>query len=459
MVNNSDYLPMIHSGMIEFNEKMKSNIDRFNENLDSLIAEQKRRFTFKHEPQIELPFDAEYKNIVDKINKDYGEKYHHRERLTHAFLSGYLPSGASIRFRPENYQAIFINGTEIDSGVDEYVCRAEEGGAEKLNVLVFMPFKGQGIEYADIPLCEFKMLLHDDEKSPDIRSFIESGEIDTLKYVGDMTWTSSEVCTLRRLEITGDIYVTGNMRCICLRDLIIPNVTNVPNTNVDCTLKPSLKNVDISNVSGNVANLCNARFGDLRLNCSKIDGLAESYIDTLDTGNKCIEICAGALKSAMIRKVIIGANCSLLRGTDTFASSKIVEVEMKNVVPIKIDNRAFLSCRQLKSVSFTQISEMHTLAFSECGSLANLSFIPHSVSTSLYFSYSPLLTEQSCLNIINALDPDSAVRVSLHTTVKFNMQSVWYCKPDGDNYISCTADDEGAITQAEALLARGGTIA
>lgn len=456
MVNNSDYLPMIHSGMIEFNEKMKSNIDRFNENLDSLIAEQKKRFTFKHEPQIELPFDAEYKNIVDKINKDYGEKYYHRERLTHAFLSGYLPSGASIRFRPENYQAIFINGTEIDSGVDEYVCRAEEGGAEKLNVLVFMPFKGQGIEYADIPLCEFKMLLHDDEKSPDIRSFIESGEIDTLKYVGDMTWTSSEVCTLRRLEITEDIYVTGNMRCICLRDLIIPNVTSVPD--VSGFPKASIVKLDVTNAmkidSLSHVNPQNDLIFKKAISINGFEYACEGRL--INTGNSCNYL---QLRHCSADELICGMGLTEI-GTYGLADMPFLKrVTFNNKNLLSFARKSMSGQRNCTTVIFSSFSMSGDPWEGESNKvLFNLEF-QAPITNACIFGNLQALTEQSCLNIINALDPDSAVRVSLHTTVKFNMQSVWYCKPDGDNYIFCTADDEGAITQAEALLARGGTLA
>ena len=39
------------------------------------------------------------------------------------------------------------------------------------------------------------------------------------------------------------------------------------------------------------------------------------------------------------------------------------------------------------------------------------------------------------------------------------MASDWYCKEENSKYVSCTAEDEDAITQSEALILKGGTLA
>ena len=47
----------------------------------------------------------------------------------------------------------------------------------------------------------------------------------------------------------------------------------------------------------------------------------------------------------------------------------------------------------------------------------------------------------------------------LQSVVKNHMANDWYCKEENGKYVSCAAEDEGAVTQASAILARGGTLA
>ena len=94
-----------------------------------------------------------------------------------------------------------------------------------------------------------------------------------------------------------------------------------------------------------------------------------------------------------------------------------------------------------------------------CALLTNLTFIDKSISCNLFFNASPVITEESCLNIINALADNAKVTVQLHSVVKNHMANDWYCKKENGKYVSCTAEDEGAIKQTAALIARGGTLA
>ena len=102
---------------------------------------------------------------------------------------------------------------------------------------------------------------------------------------------------------------------------------------------------------------------------------------------------------------------------------------------------------------------MNSGTFMNCTSLTNLTFIDKSISCKLYFNASPVITEESCLNIINALADNAKVTVQLHSVVKNHMANDWYCKEENGKYVSCAAEDEGAIKQTEAILARGGTLA
>lgn len=53
------------------------------------------------------------------------------------------------------------------------------------------------IDYADIPLKNFKMVVFDDLEEPiypDINSFLAE-DIDTLKFIGDLRWNYTGLCT------------------------------------------------------------------------------------------------------------------------------------------------------------------------------------------------------------------------------------------------------------------------
>ena len=145
------------------------------------------------------------------------------------------------------------------------------------------------VDYTDIPLKGFKMIVFDDLEepvSPDIDSFLAQ-DIDTLKYIGDLKWTYSGLCTLSRLEVTKDIFVVDTIDCPCIRELIIPNVTKVPNTNLGA--KGNIVLCDISNVKGEINYLSNATLGDLTLKCSSIvaSALTSARLEKVDVGNNC----------------------------------------------------------------------------------------------------------------------------------------------------------------------------
>ena len=145
------------------------------------------------------------------------------------------------------------------------------------------------LNYADIPLKNFKMIIFDDLEepvSPNINSFLAE-DIDTLKYIGNLTWTYTGLCALRRLEVTKDIITTGIMDCPCIKELIIPNVTNVPNTSSGS--KGNIVLCDISNVKGAIGNLNKANMGDLKLKGSSIANSAfnGARLGEVNIGNSC----------------------------------------------------------------------------------------------------------------------------------------------------------------------------
>lgn len=423
-----------------------------------------RHYAVNHEPQIELPFGAEYEYICGKVENV--------NQYPHIFLSGYLPSGAKLRYNQyspsadtqDNFSAVYINGSKVDLGrQQEYLCRAEEGSRERINILIVGNSR-LAVDYADYPLEAYKMIVFDDNGDPvypEIASFCSSLQIDTLKYIGNMKWTSSELSTLRRLEVTGDIYVTGNMRCVCLRDLIIPNVTNVPNVNIDCDSKTGLINVDISNVRGAVGYLQYARLGDLKLNCTKIikNGLNGARIDSLDTGNYCTNIEEYALANSEVEQVKLGISVTNI-GYGAFINCQALRtITFNNLSGVAIDNFVFSNCTSLTTMNFKAINSVsYGNWLNNAISITTLTFIPKSITCALYFNASAVLSEQSCINIINAIADDVKINVSLNAVVKDKMANMWYCKLSDDGYVSCTADDESAVTQAEALLARGGTL-
>lgn len=445
-------------------------------NINSMLADViYKHYTVNHEPQIELPFEAEYEYIKNKVNKSLaGSKK--LDNFTHIFISGYLPKGKTIHYNGlgqdesgntvSKYAGLYINGTQTYT---DYTCRAEEGGWEKLNVLIISEPKigtsaaKLNIDYADIPLKNFKMIVFDDLEepvSPDINSFLAK-DIDTLKYIGNLDWTYMGLCTLRRLEVTKDIIVTSTMDCPCLQELIIPNVTTVPNTNPDD--KHNIVLLDISN-AGTVANIngVNLKGKKLKLNCSGVasNAFASAEIAEVNIGNRCQSLGAYTFSGSKVKKFIGGRALTGI-GTVAFeASSLLTEVILNNTQPLKITgNAVFNRCANLMTIKFSYLNEMSGSAFVGCTALTNLSFVGKSISCNLYFNASPVITEESCLNIINAIADGAKITVQLHSTVKTQMTDNWYCKLLGNKYVSCTASDDGAITQSEALILKGGTLA
>lgn len=443
-------------------------------NINSMLADViYKYYTVNHEPQIELPFEAEYEYIKNKVNKTLaGSKK--LDNFTHIFISGYLPNGKTIHYNGlgqdgsgntvSKYAGLYINGTQTYT---DYTCRAEEGGWERLNVLIIgAPKTGTStakleLNYADIPLKNFKMIIFDDLEepvSPNINSFLAE-DIDTLKYIGNLNWTYTGLCTIRRLEVTKDIIITGTMNCHCITELIIPNVTNVPNTSPSS--KENIVLCDISNVKGTIGNLNNANIGDLKLKCSgiNVDAFAGARLGEVNIGNGCQSISMRAFSGSSIKKLIGGLFLTTINTSAFEECSSLTEVVFNNSNPLNMSNNAiFFKCSNLKNIHFSYIDKMGGI-FEGCTSLTNLTFIDKSISCNLYFNASPVITEESCLNIINAIADNAKVTVSLHSVVKNHMANDWYCKEENGKYVSCAAEDEGAIKQTAALIARGGTLA
>lgn len=458
----------------DFYEECSKDYQQILFNLDEIVT---KHYLVSHEPQIVLPFEGEYQYIHDTVNKKLqGSKT--LDDFTHVFISGYLPNGKTIHynalekdergFTHSRYAAIYINSKQM---YGDYTCRAEEGGWEKLNILIIgAPKMGSDaarldIDYADIPLKDFKMVLYDDLEEPvypNIDSFLAK-DIDTLKCVGNLRWTFSDMCTLRRLEITKDIYPVSTMYMPCLQELIIPNVTNVPNINCVNTTKSNIIKLDISNVRGVVNNLsgCNLPNVDLTLKAAEIGYGAFINIkaNSFDTGSYCTLVAGNAIQYSSISKLILGNALAEIGNRAVSGNTNLRQVIFNNRLGIAIGSSAFAEGSGLTDVNFSYIKSLDSYAFSGCTSLTNLTFIPKSISCPLYFNASQILTEQSCLNIINAIADGATVAVSLHAVVKTCMSNEWYCKLSGNEYVSCTADDEGAVTQTAALIARGGTLA
>lgn len=441
---------------------------------DSLAEVVNKYYTVNHEPQIELPFEAEYKYIHDKVDSALsGSKT--LDEYTHIFISGYLPSGKIIHpnsietdehgHTVPKYSQLYINGVPYTSS--DYTCRAEEGGWERLNVLIIgapkmSPYNARlDADYADIPLKNFKMIVFNDLEEPtrpNIDSFIASQEIDTLKAIGTILWTYTERSTLRRLELTKDIIVTGTMDCPCLQALIAPNVSAIPNISPSAWY--SMTELDIENYNGDIANVNFPNLTkDLKLNCRSISGLTVNRPITVDVGNACAEIKNDACRGSRLQKLICGTNCHDIWQNTFYGCSNLLEVDLSRTPPLRFNgNNTFNGCVRLKTVKFSSITAMNYNTFDGCSVLANLSFAEKATSCNLYFGASPVITEQSCLNIINAIADNAKIKVQLHATVKTQMTNTWYCKLSDGKYVSCTAEDEGAVTQATAILARGGTL-
>ena len=445
-------------------------------NINSMLADViYKYYTVNHEPQIELPFEAEYEYIKNKVNKSLASSKK-LDNFTHIFISGYLPNGKTIHYNGlgqdesgntvSKYAGLYINGTQTYT---DYTCRAEEGGWEKLNVLIISAPKigtstaKLNIDYADIPLKNFKMIVFDDLEetvSPNINSFLVK-DIDTLKYLGNLDWTYTGLCTLRRLEVTKNVNVMNAMDCPCLQELIVPNVTTVPNTNPDD--KHNIVLLDISN-AGTVASIngVNLNGKKLKLNCSEVasNAFASAEIEEVDIGNRCQSLGSYTLSGSKIKRFIGGKALTSIGQVAFESSSLLTEIILNNTQPLKITgNAVFNRCYNLTTIKFSYLGEMSSSAFTGCTALTNLSFIDKSISCNLYFNASSILTEESCLNIINAIADNAKITVQLHSTVKTQMTDNWYCKLSGGKYVSCTADDEDAITQSEALILKGGTLA
>ena len=445
-------------------------------NVQTMVQETlDKQYKVNHEPHIELPFEKEYEYIKEKVNKSLASSHKNIDDFTHIFISGYLPNGKTIHLKSieqdENgltlskYSQLYINGVPY---ISDYTCRAEEGGWERLNVLIIgapkmIPYNARlDADYADIPLKNFKMIVFDDLEepvSPNINSFLAE-DIDTLTYIGDLKWTYTELCTIRRLEITKDIITTGTMDCPCIKELIIPNVTNVPNTSQGS--KRNIVLCDISNVKGTIGNLNMANMGDLKLKGSSIAGSAfnGARLGEVNIGNSCPTIGNAAFSNSTIKKLIGGLSLTKIDNGGSYGCSSLTEVIFNNLLPLTMQqNSTFAECSNLKTVHFSYIANMNGNTFLNCTSLTNLTFIDKSISCNLFFNASSVITEESCLNIINALADNAKITVQLHSIVKNHMANDWYCKEENGKYVSCTAEDEGAIKQTAALIARGGTLA
>ena len=480
MALNSEYFPKIYDGMLKHNSQVDEKIDKIKNELDDLIDKENRKYIVNHDPQIELPFEEEYAYIRDKVDKiRCGESLDKNRRLelfTHIFISGYLPNGTTIHFDDSDtpgYSELYINGVPYTS---DYTCRTTEGGAwEKINILAVQteadPLNGvEGVlrvHYKDMPLKFFKVVLYDDVATqifPNIDDFLAQ-KIDTLICYGDYRWTYINPSTLRVWKGNKGIVWRASAYLGNLQEFIFPNISFMPNLNYNGTNKSCLRKIDISNCRGTVAYLQLAQLSvDLVLQCSSIgtEAFPGANIKSIDTGAYCTDIGANAFTDSKIQSAIIGSSI-LYIGQYSFYNCKFLErVIFKNANPININNgqgRTFSDCPSLQDVNFSYLRSMgNDSTFYNCKTLANLTFIDKSISCDLYFGASPVITEQSCLNIINAIADNAKIKVQLHATVKTQMTNTWYCKLSDGKYVSCTAEDEGAVTQAAAILARGGTL-
>ena len=445
-------------------------------NVQTMVQETlDKQYTVNHEPKIDLPFENEYKYIHDELNAVYKQRGG-LDALTHIFISGFLPNGKTIRLNNlekdeqgntvMKYIGAHINGNSL---LADYTCRAEEGSWEKINILIVQApaEKSQNldgrldIDYLDFPLENFKMIVYDDVEnplSPDIDSFLKSKQIDTLKYIGNLRWTFSGLCTLRRLEITKNILVINAMNCPCLQELIIPNVDEVPNTGAST----SLIAVDISNVK-RVANINNANLyvDTLKLKCTSLNGLQNCKIGTLYTGDACTSF---SIYNTTANKVVFGFNISGTINRTMFAgneniTSGLSEIIFTNVLPITLEDWCFNNLvGTLQNITFAKLAAMNrNICRLNMNKLTTMNFT-EAVTEKLNFFTCTALSEQSCLNIINALKTESHVQVTLPTNIKAAMTNSWYCKLENNQYVSCTSTDEGAVKQETALTLKGGTL-
>ena len=415
-----------------------------------------KEYTVNHEPKIELPFNKEYLYVCQKVNEDLASSNKTVNDYLHFFISGYLLNGSSIHFNSK-YIKMYING---EAYTEDYTCRAEEGSEEKLNVFIIGNKEIVELNYADIPLKNFKMIVFDDLEgpvSPNINSFLAE-DIDTLKYIGNLNWTYTALCKIRRIEVSSNFASEITVDVPCLQELIIPNSNMIP----QITTCGSLVKIDISNVV-NVDNINNANiYGDVSLKAQKIRGFDNCKINTLYTGDACSDLIIGW---KMANKLVCGKNITELYKANVLGNESqkgtLKEIVFTNIEPLKIGRWAFGNLMNtVTTITFSEIATMDSIITPEhhADVIENVSFTKP-IKRRFNLGNSPLLTEQSVLNIINALDLTANVPVALHKTTKNNMTNAWYCKEENGKYVSCSAEDEGAITQAEAIIAKGGTLA
>lgn len=451
--------------------RLAAAIENFSNNVDKKLDAQaakvdeilSKQYTVSHEPKIELPFEAEYEYVSGSLNSTFADKGG-IDKLAHIFFSGYLPNGKTIRVnnKDSKFDSVYVNGTKL---TENYTCRAEEGGIEKLNIMVVQQSDGKlSIDYADFPLNDFKMIVYDDLDNsvhPNIDSFIAGCQIDTLKYIGDMIWTCSDISTLKSLTVTGTIDVRADMHLICLQEYIVPNTISMPNINVGCYAKPCLRKLDIRNCSGRIAYLMHANLNcDLEIDGSYIsdDAFNAAVLKEVRIGNACTDIGQHAFDSSTTTRLIVGANVMTVGAYCVANATNLTELIFNTVNALSLPYMMVRGCVNLRTIKLPIMSSMNSEALRESG-IINVSFVrDNSISCQMYFQYFSNLTEQSCLNIVNAVNPGKSVKVSLHTIPKNSMKNDWYCKLEGNKYVSCESTDEGAITQESALTAKGGSL-
>ena len=415
-----------------------------------------KEYTVNHEPKIELPFNKEYLYVCQKINEDLASTNKTVNDYLHFFISGYLLNGATIHFNSK-YVKMYING---EAYTGDYTCHAEEGSEEKLNVFIIGNKEILELNYADIPLKNFKMIVFDhleEPVSPNINSFLAKN-IDTLKYIGNLRWTYTGLCKIRRIEVTGNFASEIMVDVPCLQELIIPNSSRIP----QITAGGSLVKIDISNVV-NVDNINNANiYSDVSLKAQNIRGFDNCKINTLYTGDACSDLIIGW---KMANKLVCGKNVTEVYKKNVLGKESqegtLKELVFTNIAPLKLEAWSFGDLRKtVTTITFSEIAAMDGVLTpaSDNDVIENISFTKP-IRRRFNLGNSPLLTEQSVLNIINALDSTANVPVALHQTTKNNMTNAWYCKEENGKYVSCIAEDEDAITQSEALILKGGTLA
>lgn len=447
----------------KFADDVNQKLDNQAETVNGILSKQ---YTVNHEPKIELPFEAEYKYVHDNLNTIYADNGG-IDKLVHIFISGYLYNGKTIRVDNEDakYDNVYINGVKL---TENYTCRAEEGGLEKLNVTIVQQFDGElSIDYSDFPLNDFKILVYDNlEKQlhPNIDSFIAGDNIDTLRYVGNMIWTCTENSSLKSLIVTGDIICQTDMYMNCLQELIIPNAVNVPDINTHSLMKPHIRKIDISNCTGEISNLAGVTLkSDISLNGTIIgkEAFENALINDVYIGANTQRIKDNTFYGSSMTKFVGGKNLITLGYSAFQYCEQLTEIVLNNINPCQIaQNTNFSGCRKLLTIKFSYIAmPMYSSTFSETGAIQNLSFIDNSIDGALYFQQLSMLTEQSCLNIVNAVISGKSVQVSLHKIPKNSMTNDWYCKLENGKYVSCESTDEGAMTQLQALIEKGGNLA